>query len=43
MLRPHVVLDLLSSYTAYATGKGRRRAKILIVTSKLLTGFDPPS
>ena len=29
MLRPHTVLDLLGSYTAYATGKGRRRAKIV--------------
>ena len=29
MLRPSTVLDLLGSYTAYATGKGRRRAKIV--------------
>ena len=29
MLRPQVVLDLLGSYTAYATGKGKRRAKIV--------------
>ena len=29
MLRPNTVLDLLSSYTAYATGKGKRRAKII--------------
>ena len=29
MLRPRMVLDLLGSYTAYATGKGRRRAKIV--------------
>ena len=29
MLRPHVVLDLLNSFTAYATGKGKRRAKIV--------------
>ena len=29
MLRPHMVLDLLGSYTAYATGKGKRRAKIV--------------
>ncbi len=29
MLRPSMVLDLLGSYTAYATGKGRRRAKVV--------------
>ena len=29
MLRPHTVLDLLGSYTAYATDKGKRRAKIV--------------
>lgn len=29
MLRPHVVLDLLSSFTAYATHKGQRRIKII--------------
>ena len=29
MLRPSTVLDLLGSYTAYATGKGKRRAKIV--------------
>ena len=29
MLRPNTVLDLLGSYTAYATGKGKRRAKIV--------------
>ena len=29
MLRPHVVLDLLNSFTAYATVKGKRRAKIV--------------
>ena len=29
MLRPHMVLDLLGSYTAYASGKGKRRAKIV--------------
>ena len=29
MLRPNVVLDLLGSYTAYATGKGKRRTKII--------------
>jgi len=34
MLRPHTVLDLLSSYTAYATGKGKRRAKIVPATSR---------
>lgn len=64
MLRPSVVLDMLSSFTAYATHKGKQRIKIiaryqqvdgvnkivdpkdplkiLIVTSKLLTGFDAP-
>ena len=29
MLRPQMVLDLLGSFTAYATGKGKRRAKIV--------------
>ena len=29
MLRPSMVLDLLGSYTAYAAGKGRRRAKVV--------------
>ena len=29
MLRPRMVLDLLGSFTAYATGKGKRRAKIV--------------
>ena len=29
MLRPNTVLDLLGSFTAYATGKGRRRGKIV--------------
>ncbi len=29
MLRPSTVLDLLGSYMAYATGKGKRRAKIV--------------
>ena len=29
MLRPHMVLDLLGNYTAYITGKGKRRAKIV--------------
>ena len=29
MLRPSTVLDLLGSYTAYAAGKGKRRAKIV--------------
>ena len=29
MLRPHTVLDLLGSYTAYATDTGKRRAKIV--------------
>ena len=29
MLRPQVVLDLLGSYTAYATAKGKRRTKIV--------------
>ena len=29
MLPPSTVLDLLGSYTAYATGKGKRRAKIV--------------
>ena len=29
MLRPNTVLDLLGSYTAYVTGKGKRRAKIV--------------
>lgn len=29
MLRPQVVLDLLGSYTAYATAKGARRVKIV--------------
>ena len=29
MLCPHMVLDLLGSYTAYATDKGKRRAKIV--------------
>lgn len=29
MLRPNVVLDLLTSFTAYATHKGKRRIKII--------------
>ena len=29
MLCPNMVLDLLGSYTAFATGKGKRRAKIV--------------
>ena len=29
MLRPGTVLDLLGSFTAWATGKGKRRAKII--------------
>ncbi|MHC4089796.1 MAG: type I restriction endonuclease subunit R [Planctomycetota bacterium] len=29
MLRPHVVLDLLASFTAYATDKKKRRIKII--------------
>lgn len=29
MLRPHVVLDLLANYTAYATDKKKRRIKIV--------------
>ena len=29
MLRPPMVLDLLGSFTAYAAGKGKRRAKIV--------------
>ena len=29
MLCPHMVLDLLGSYTAYSTDKGKRRAKIV--------------
>ena len=29
MLRPAMVLDLLGSFTAYAAGKGRRRAKVV--------------
>lgn len=29
MLRPHVVLDLLTSFTAYATSKSNRRIKII--------------
>ena len=29
MLRPQMVLDLLGSYTAFATGKGKRRTKIV--------------
>lgn len=29
MLRPHVILDLLASFTAYATGKSNRRMKII--------------
>ncbi|QKK08988.1 MAG: HsdR family type I site-specific deoxyribonuclease [Planctomycetota bacterium] len=29
MLRPNVVLDLLSSFTAYATHKGKRRIKLI--------------
>jgi type I restriction enzyme, R subunit len=29
MLRPHVVLDLLSSFTAYATHKGKQRIKLI--------------
>jgi type I restriction enzyme R subunit len=29
MLRPNVVLDLLASFTAYATHKGKRRIKII--------------
>ncbi len=29
MLRPHVVLDLLSNFTAYATHKGKQRIKLI--------------
>ena len=29
MLRPHVILDLLANFTAYATSKSNRRMKII--------------